>query len=114
MITNGITNALITASNPAQAGDIVTMYANGLGAVNPPVPSGTPAPLEGPLSQTVFTLTVTIGGKNAAVQFAGLAPGYPDLYQVNATVPPGVPAGSAAVVLTIAGQSSPPVTMVVK
>jgi len=50
-----------------------------------------------------------MGGINAAVQFAGLAPGYPDLYRVNVVVPEGMQSGSAVpVVLSIAGQSSPP------
>ena len=102
VIVNGSTNALITTSNPATAGDVVVMYCNGLGAVT----------AEGLLSNP---LTVTIGGINAAVQYAGLAPGYPDLYQVNAVVPSGVQAGSAVpVVLSIAGQTSPPVTMAVR
>jgi len=45
-----------------------------------------------------------------------LAPGYPDLYQVNAVVPLGVqPGDSVPVVLTLAGQSSPAaVTMAVQ
>jgi uncharacterized protein (TIGR03437 family) len=63
----------------------------------------------------VNPLSVTIGGVTAQAQFAGLAPGYPDLYQVNAGVPSGVQAGSALpVVLSIAGQISPPVTMAVR
>jgi uncharacterized protein (TIGR03437 family) len=49
------------------------------------------------------------------VNFAGLAPGYPDLYQVNAVVPSGVQPGPAVqVVLNVAGQTSPTVTMVVQ
>src|SRR5438477_9866747 len=53
VIVNGTTNALITTSNPAAVGDVVVIYCNGLGAVNPAVSSGTPAPLNGPLSRTV-------------------------------------------------------------
>ena len=115
VIVDGITNQLNTPANPATAGDVVVIYANGLGAVNPQVPSGTPAPMNGPLSQTVNPLTVTIGGVNAHVNFAGLAPGYPDLYQVNVVVPAGATAGNAVpVVLSIAGQTSPVVTMAVR
>ncbi len=115
VIVNGITNALITAANPARAGDVVVIYCNGLGEVAPPVPSGAPAPSAEPLARTVNPLTVTIGGINAVVNYSGLAPGYPDLYQVNAVVPTGVAAGSAVpVVLNIAGQTSPAVTMTVQ
>lgn len=106
---------LVTAQTPATAGDVIIIYCNGLGAVSPPVPTGSPAPLAGPVSQTVNPLTVTIGGLAATVSFAGLTPGYPDLYQVNATVPAGLSPGTQVpVVLTIAGQSSPPVTMAVQ
>ena len=111
-IFNGST--LVTASNPAKAGDVVTIYCNGLGAVTPPLPTGSPAPSAEPLARTVNPVMVTIGGLTAQVSFAGLAPGYPDVYQVNAVVPAGVASGQAEVVLTVAGQSSPPVTMAVQ
>jgi len=108
-------NQEITASNPAHVGDTLVIYCNGLGAVSPAVPTGTPAPTD-TLTQTTNAVTVTIGGVSEVAQFAGLAPGYPDLYQVNAAVPAGVQPGSAVpVVLTVAGQSSPAVvTIVVK
>lgn len=47
--------------------------------------------------------------------FAGLAPGFAGLYQVNAIVPSGAPSSDAApVIVTVAGQSSRPVTMAVR
>jgi uncharacterized protein (TIGR03437 family) len=50
-----------------------------------------------------------MGGINAPLQFAGLAPGYPDLYRANVVAPEFVQSGSAVpVVLSIAGQTSPP------
>lgn len=103
---------LVTAQTPAAAGDVLVIYCNGLGAVSPALPTGIPAPLAGPLSYTANPVTVTIGGVAAPVAFAGLAPGYPDLYQVNTTVPSGLAAGNQVpVVLSIAGQTSPPVTI---
>ncbi len=106
---------LVTAQTPAAGGDVLVIYCNGLGVVVPALPTGTPAPLAGPLSHTANTVTVTIGGLSAPVAFAGLAPGYPDLYQVNATMPAGVPAGNQVpVVLSVAGQTSPPVTISVR
>jgi uncharacterized protein (TIGR03437 family) len=41
-------------------------------------------------------------------------PGSSGLYQVQATVPGGVPSGDAPVVLTVAGQTSPPVSITAK
>jgi len=111
VILNPNTNALITSANPAKAGDTVVIYCNGLGAVSPAVPSGTPAPSQEPLARTASPLTATVGGVTATVNYAGLAPGFPDLYQVNLVVPSGVTPGNAPVVLSIAGQSSPPVTL---
>jgi len=58
---------------------------------------------------------VTIGGVEAAVEFAGLAPGFVGLYQVNARVPAGVAAGNAvALVLTQNGVPSNTVTIAVR
>ena len=55
---------------------------------------------------------VTVGGIDATVQFAGLAPGFTGLYHVNVVVPEGVQSGDdVPVVLNVAGQSSPPVTV---
>jgi uncharacterized protein (TIGR03437 family) len=92
------------------------IYCNALGAVSPVLATGSPAPADGPVSQTVNPVTMTIGGISEAALFAGLAPGFPDLYQVNAVVPAGVHLGnSVSVVLTVAGQSSPAVvTMAVQ
>ena len=107
--------ALVTASAPARVGDTVIIYCNGLGTVTPPIPTGQPAPAGGPLSVTNNPVSITIGGISATVTFAGLAPGFPDLYQVNAVVPAGVVAGpSVPVVLSVAGQTSPAVTLAVQ
>ena len=76
-----------SATEPATAGDALVIYCSGLGAVSPPVADGAAAPLS-TLSKTVNPVTVTIGGQSAQVLFAGLAPGFAGLYQVNAIVPP--------------------------
>jgi uncharacterized protein (TIGR03437 family) len=58
---------------------------------------------------------MTIGGLPAVVSFAGLAPGFAGLYQINATVPVGVTTGNnVPVVIQVAGQTSPPATMAVQ
>ena len=75
---------------------------------------GSSAPTTPPLSTTVNPVTVTIGGQPATVAFSGLTPGFAGLYQINAVVPPGItPSDAVPVVLTIAGQTSPPVTIAV-
>jgi uncharacterized protein (TIGR03437 family) len=79
-------NSLVTSTNPAKKGETVTIYLSGLGAVSPPVADGAAGPVS-PLSNTVETVSVTIGNVSAVVSYAGLAPGFPGLYQINATVP---------------------------
>jgi uncharacterized protein (TIGR03437 family) len=109
--SDGVT--LAQAGTAANAGETVVIYCTGLGAVDPPVPEGTPPP-SSPLSNSVNPVTVTIGNRNAPVAFSGLTPGFPGLYQVNAVVPAGVSGVAVPVVVTVAGQSSPSVTMAVQ
>jgi len=73
-------------SQPAAAGSIVAAYLTGLGAVSPSVATGAAAPAS-PLSLVSATVTATVGNVSAPVQFAGLAPGFAGLYQVNIQVP---------------------------
>jgi uncharacterized protein (TIGR03437 family) len=82
--------------------------------VSPAVEAGRAAPAS-PLSSVVNPVAVTVGGVEAQVLFAGLAPGFSGLYQVNAFVPAGAPSGDAVeVILESAGQRSRPVTIAVR
>lgn len=102
---------LADAAGPATAGDVLVIYCNGLGLTNPPVTAGAAAPVS-PLAVTANPVTVTIGDRSATILFAGLAPGFTGLYQVNVQVPTGIAVGGAVpVILTVAGQSSIPVNM---
>jgi uncharacterized protein (TIGR03437 family) len=109
--SDGVT--LAQPGTPALEGETVVIYCTGLGAVTPAVAHGAPAPVS-PLSTTVNIPAVTIGGQNAAVSFSGLTPGYPGLYQINAVVPAGVSGDTIPVVVTVAGETSPPVTLAVQ
>jgi uncharacterized protein (TIGR03437 family) len=102
------TGALITTVNPATAGEILQLYANGLGPVTNPQSSGDPASAS-PLSQTISPVTVTIGGKQATV-FGGnafLAPGFVGLYQINIQVPSGLSPGPQPIAISVGAQTSP-------
>jgi len=101
---------VITASHPVARGATVTLYLNGLGPVNNQPADGWPA---GSTSTTVATPTITIGGETATVTFSGLAPGFADLYQVNATVPTNISAGPQPVTCTIGGVSCQTVNLYV-
>jgi uncharacterized protein (TIGR03437 family) len=100
--------------SPATTGDYLILYCSGLGATEPPSTSGLPAPFDS-LRPTAAGVGLTIGGVSATVLFSGLTPGFSGLYQVNARMPAGVAPGTAVqVILTVAGISSPPVTMAVQ
>jgi uncharacterized protein (TIGR03437 family) len=112
-ILNARTGNLADTDSPARIGDVVSIYCTGLGVVSPTIPAGQAAG-SSPLSRTVNPVTVTIGGVAALVDFAGLAPGFAGLYQVNAFVPEGISSGNQVpVILNVANQQSQPVTIAV-
>jgi uncharacterized protein (TIGR03437 family) len=98
-------NSLNSAANPAKAGSIVTLFITGAGATNPPSTDGSLAAV--PLPQPVAPVTVAIGGKQATVNYAGGSPGTVNgVIQVNATVPTGLSAGAASVIVQVGGGAS--------
>jgi len=97
--------------NPAPAGSICALYATGLGQTAPALADGQIANFPGgQYPQLPRPVTVAVGGTEATVQYAGVAPAsVAGLFQVNFQVPPNLPSGSQFVVLTAAGVSSAPV-----
>jgi uncharacterized protein (TIGR03437 family) len=91
-VTRSDNGQLVTPTNPLHYGDSITIWATGLGRTNPPIDSGMPAP-SNPLPTAVITPTVMLGGMQMSISYAGLVPGSVGLYQINATVPNGVPQG---------------------
>ena len=79
---NGITNALVTAADPLHAGDYVSLYLTGLGSQPP---------------------TVSIGGRPCRLTYAGAAPGYPGLDQINCQLPADAAPNPAASVVIQSG-----------
>ena len=99
---------------PARAGGIISIFATGLGLTDITVGSGE-APPAGLLANVTVSVTVTVGGQPAAVSFAGLAPGFAGVYQINAQVPAGIAPGPAVpVVLTQGGVASNTATIGVR
>lgn len=105
----------------AHPGEVITMYAYGLGAVAPALQEGTTSPVPVSLVTAPVYLQfdyrpnaspsmVTVGSPTTTTPiFVGLTPGEIGLYQVNFTVPPA-PAGTPACGSTIAVASlTPPI-----
>jgi uncharacterized protein (TIGR03437 family) len=93
---NGSVNS---SANPAERSSYVSLYLTGLGAVNPQATAGTPAPTS-PLSTVTGNLAVLIGGVQAPITFAGLAPGLlGGTYQINVQVPSNIVPGPRSVIV---------------
>jgi uncharacterized protein (TIGR03437 family) len=78
---------LVSEQHPAGTGDRVILYGTGFGRVRPRVPSGVASPGAPGLARLVASPTVRMDGVDCTVEFAGLAPGYVGLYQLNLVVP---------------------------
>jgi uncharacterized protein (TIGR03437 family) len=86
--------SLVTAANPLQPGDAVELYATGLGLTTSS--NGFDVAVQQP--------TVTVGGVACPVTFAGAAPNYAGLDQVNCTIPAGLASGSSLPVVITSGE----------
>jgi uncharacterized protein (TIGR03437 family) len=84
--------SIVSDANPAVVGETLSVYLTGLGAVSPTITDGAPGP-SGTLSQTTNTITLDFNGTTGTNDFAGLAPGFSGLYQLNVTVPTGLTNG---------------------
>ena len=94
-----------SSSNPAAKNSIVTMFATGEGQTDPPGIDGMLS--VDPLPKPRLPVSLRIGGLTAEVLYAGAAPGFAGLLQVNARVPNDVAAmGDVEVLLTIGSSTS--------
>jgi uncharacterized protein (TIGR03437 family) len=102
---------LNTFDTPAEPGQVITIYATGLGATETFVPDGSAAT---GTNRITGDPRVTIGGITDEPLFAGLSPNSPHLYQVNATVPGNSPTGcSVTLRISVDGVTSNEVTLAV-
>jgi uncharacterized protein (TIGR03437 family) len=92
-------------SNPVKAGTTIFAYLTGSGPVSPAAKDGVPAPTTS-LVYVQASNSATIGNQPATVSFAGLAPGFVGLVQMNIVVPTGLAPGTYPLSVTIDGQTS--------
>jgi uncharacterized protein (TIGR03437 family) len=98
--------------NPAAAGSLIRLYGTGFGALDATLALGdflsatSPAPVINPV-------TVTIGGIEVEVEFAGGAPGQiGGMYEITVRVPEGLERGPQPVVVETVEPPQPPVQRV--
>jgi uncharacterized protein (TIGR03437 family) len=105
--------SLITADSPAAPGEVVALYASGLGALATSVAEYA-APADAHV--TSVPVQVDIGGVQAEVRYAGAAPTLPGVYQINIVIPPGAVTSAGANVRIFEGyaQTHPKVTIPIR
>ena len=99
--------SLVTEAKPAKSGELLTLFASGLGPTRPGVDPGSPFTAN-PLQIVNSPVGLTVNGQPAEVLYAGGYSGAVDRYQVNFRVPDETKTGMASLQLTsawIAGAS---------
>lgn len=104
---HGVDDSLVTPDAPAKPGEVIVVYATGLGRTAPE-----PAIFEIPQypGLLVNNLRLFLDGKQVSpdrVFYAGLTPGSAGVYQINVTLPDQI-GSDPEIRVTVAGQESTP------
>lgn len=86
--------SLIGPNNPAIPGEALVLYVTGLGPLDMNLADGYGSPTSPPFAETVDPFQVVLDNENCTVFFAGSAPGFVGLYQVNFYVPQDAASGN--------------------
>jgi uncharacterized protein (TIGR03437 family) len=109
VIATHLNGTLVSPAAPASSGEIIVIYAAGLGKTTPATTAGRIATSAAVISEA-SQMQVLLAGKACPagnVLYAGLAPGFAGLYQVNVVVPPLTPP-NPEIRISIGSQISPP------
>jgi len=112
-VTRASDFTLVSASKPAAPGEVLSLFATGLGPTVPGVDPGQPFPAS-PLAAVNSPVEVTVNGKSAEVLGAVGLPGAVDGYQVNFRVPTGTAKGPAIIQVNSAWIAGVPVSIAVQ
>ena len=112
-VTHSTDFSLVSASKPAASGEILSIFATGLGPTRPSPDPGQPFP-SSPLAVVNSPVDVTVNGKSAEVLGAVGYPGAVDGYQVNFRVSPDISPGAATIQISAAWIAGAPVTIAVQ
>ena len=105
--------ALVSTSRPAAPGEVLSLFATGLGPTLPGVDPGKPFPAS-PLAAVNSPVEVLVNGRPAEVTAAVGYPGAVDGYQVNFRVPSETARGTATVQVTAAWIAGSEVRIVIQ
>jgi uncharacterized protein (TIGR03437 family) len=95
-------------TNPAARGSVISVFATGAGLMKPASVTGAPA--QAPLPAPVLPVTLKIANQETELFYAGAAPGFAGVLQVNARVPTNLALEAAvtraSIVLVVGAQES--------
>ncbi len=101
-----------SAANPATVGQVVILFGTGEGLTTPLQADGQVTPGVEPLPRPRQRVTVTMGGVECPVLYAGAPPGLvAGAIQINVQLPVGVPVGEAVPVTLAVGEALSPDTV---
>ncbi len=103
--------SVVTRDSPAHPGDVVVIYASGLGQTVPSLSDGEiPHEARSIVERASFQLFVNgTAVDNSRILYAGVTPGFAGLYQVNLVLPPDC-GTDPEIRIAAAGNISPPGT----
>jgi hypothetical protein len=112
-VTHSSDFTLVTAAKPAAAGEILSLFAHGLGPTRSGVDPGQPFPLTPPAAVN-SPVDVKVNGVSTEVLAAVGLPGTVDGFQVNFRVPTDAVSGVATVQVSAAWIAGPPVNISIR
>ena len=100
---NARSGVIVSQAAPLHAGEYLELFLTGLGSTA----------RQNGFDFAILQPTVTVGGSACPVTYAGAAPGFPGLDQINCIVPAGLGKQAAGVVVSSKTRVSPMVTVAV-
>lgn len=84
---------VVTADDPARPGEILVLYATGLGPTNPLSPANRLARVPAPLTRrSEFEVRLNeVPVPRSSIEYVGVTPGFSGLYQINVRLPQDAP-----------------------
>lgn len=102
---NAVTGKPVSPATPVTTGDYMSLYVTGLGDTR----------FSGGLQTALLTPELLVGGVRVPVSFAGRAPGFPGLDQINFQITSAVPRGlSIPLVIRVGGRASNLVSLAIR